>query len=246
MALEDDIKTRIDELAAAAVLKYGGTGALMQEQIDTALLSLILEASRGGGANSQLPSTLGAKTGANSLSIVPASDHPLATSANQTAIRDRIAARNPATTPEVIITLWNAQAVSGTSPATDQFISTPYDWNGGTFSGINAIRLTGTTQNNATTPGAGRTFTLNLYWADVDISNPSTEVPVRCANRKMVLGTYALPNVTNSENPGGGVRHWKFADIILPEARYFWISLDRTAFNASATVNLTLYATRVM
>lgn len=152
-------------------------------------------------------------------------------------VRDRIGSRAAATYPEVLIAFWNAYSLTGTGSSADLNTS-EIDWAGGTLQGVDAIRVTGFTTNNGTAPGSTATFTLNLYWSDVQVS--LANVPTELADRKQVLFTKTLPNSANA------TRYWNFSgtSLILPRARYLYLSVDKSAFASSASSALTVYLVR--
>jgi hypothetical protein len=120
------------------------------------------------------------------------------------------------------------------------------------FDGLGDTRefvLSGKTVQNATGPGAARTFDVNWFWSDekIDIA----DVAAKLANRKSAdttnaggagaLGNAAVP----IPNTADAVRYWQFSAVLRPQARYLYINIDKTTEDANATTTLTVWISKV-
>ncbi len=148
--------------------------------------------------------------------------------------------------PSIIATPWNPYPLAGTGAST-ALNTTEIDWSLAPYAGVDAFRISARTQANGTAVGANATFTINYTWADTAIANFSEglTVPLIAADRRTSV-TKTLPNVSNAEANGGGLRTWEISDILLPKARYLYLSVDKSAFASGASVDLTLRLTRVV
>ncbi len=149
--------------------------------------------------------------------------------------------------PSIIATPWNPYALTGTGASSAPLKTTEIDWSLAPYAGVDGFRIAARTQNNGTSPGSSATFTINYSWADTAIANyaDGLTVPLIAADRRTSVQK-TLPNVTSAEANGGGLRTWEIADVLLPKARYLYISVDKSAFASGASVDLTLRLTRVV